>query len=387
MGFPLSCGRNQPAGELAERKDRNMTLSIRGLGTATPERTIDQVDAAEIAKTLVYGNGENENVVPMLYRLTRVRRRGSVLLENSNGNGQRQSFYPAATTVDDRGPATEVRMQRFATDAPPLAIDASSAALSDAQLDPGRITHLVTVSCTGFNSPGIDIALIKALELSPSVGRVNVGFMGCHGALNGLRVAQSFVDADPRARVLMCCVELCTLHYHYGWDSEKMVANALFADGAAALVAEADASRNGTDRWRLASCASCLFPDSEDEMTWKIGDYGFEMTLSACVPDLIHQHLRPWLSEWLASQGLTIADVGSWAVHPGGPRIIQSAARALDLPRSATEISTAVLAEHGNMSSSTVLFVIDRLRQTGAGRPCVAIAFGPGLVAEAALFV
>ncbi len=363
-----------------------MSLSVRGLGTATPNTSIEQSDAAAIAKTLVYNNDSAVKLLARLYRRTQVKRRASVLLESNNGSVPHAPFYPAPASTDDRGPATEARMQRFMNEAAPLAHLAVQQAIENGGLTAEEVTHLITVSCTGFYAPGVDFALIKQLGLSPNVARVNVGFMGCHGAFNGLRVAQSFVAADPTARVLMCCVELCTLHFYYGWDAEKMVANALFADGAAALVAQ-HSNGHASNKWQLASCASYLLPDSEDVMTWNIGDYGFEMTLSNRVPEIIQQHVRPWLADWLGQFNLSIEEVGSWAIHAGGPRIIQSVAEALDLPPQATDASNSVLAEHGNMSSATVLFVIDRLQRMSAQRPCVALAFGPGLVAEAALFV
>ena len=126
-------------------------------------------------------------------------------------------------------------------------------------------------------------------------------------------------------------------------------------------------------------------PDSKDAMTWKIGDHGFEMTLSARVPELIHRHLRPWLESWLGEQNLSLQDVATWAVHPGGPRILQEVTEALGLRADALDASRGVLAEFGNMSSPTVLFVLDRLSREQAPRPCVALGFGPGLVAEVML--
>jgi predicted naringenin-chalcone synthase len=142
----------------------------------------------------------------------------------------------------------------------------------------------------------------------------------------------------------------------------------------------------GCDNWQVAASGSCLFPDSEYAMTWNIGDHGFEMTLSTRVPDLIAKHLRPWLEEWLRKNGLSHDQVASWAIHPGGPRILRAVEEALDLDRTITAVSSEVLADCGNMSSPTVLFILDRLRKSSAPRPCVAIGFGPGLAAEAALF-
>jgi predicted naringenin-chalcone synthase len=242
--------------------------------------------------------------------------------------------------------------------------------------------------------------------------------MGCHGAFNGLRVAQAFTEANPEARVLLSTVELCSLHFHFGWDPEKVVANGLFADGAAALVAgssttlspplshqgrgsvenplplrlpsEALAKEGERARvrgsWKLLNTGSFLFPDSEETMTWKIGNYGFEMTLSARVPALIKNHLRPWLTHWLLENQLRLSDIRSWAIHPGGPRILDTVRETLDLPPQATAVSEKILSQYGNMSSATVLFILKQLRDQNASRPCVALGFGPGLALEAALF-
>jgi predicted naringenin-chalcone synthase len=275
-------------------------------------------------------------------------------------------------------------MRHYVEHAGPLAALAARQALARAGLAPGTITHLVTVSCTGFRAPGADVHVIKELGLPPTVARTHLGFMGCHGALNGLRAARAYVEADPAARVLLCAVELCVLHYHYAWDPQKMVANALFADGAAAVVGVPGAAAPA-GCWRLDANGACLFPDCEDAMTWTVGDHNFEMTLSKRVPGLIGEGLRPWLESWLAGCGVALGGVRSWAIHPGGPRILSAVEEALRLGREDSAASRAVFAEFGNMSSPTVLFILERLRSLGAPRPCVALGFGPGLAAEAAL--
>jgi predicted naringenin-chalcone synthase len=368
-----------------------MPTAILGLATSAPARSIAQADAAALAREYGVLTAEQERLLPTLYRRTRVARRGSVLIEENNGHGLRQSFYRQAVEADDRGPTTRERMLRYADEALPLALPAAREALAEAHVEPREITitQLITVTCTGFVAPGLDVALMRELGLPATTGRTQIGFMGCHGAMNGLRTLHAMTRSDPAARVLMVAVELCSLHYHYGWDPQKIVANALFADGAAAVVGGAtDPPANGHgEPWRLAASGSCVFPDSEDAMTWVIGDHGFEMTLSPRVPDLIGAHLRPWAEAWLGKCGLRLSDVASWAIHPGGPRIVSSALAALGLPESAGDVSNQVLAEHGNMSSPTVLFILERMRRAQAPRPCVALGFGPGLAVEAALLV
>ncbi len=362
-----------------------MSAAIAGLGTARPAESIAQSDAAEFAKTLFAPTHPQARLLPVLYGRTGVGRRGSVLLERTAEAELTQSFFPPAGETGGRGPTTRERMERYAEEAAPLAQEAAGRALQAAGLAPRAITHLVTVSCTGFVAPGVDLALVKRLGLSPTIGRTHVGFMGCHGALNGLRVAAALVGEEPGARVLLCAVELCSLHVHYGWDPEKIVANALFADGAGALIL-APASSASAEAWQLAASGSSLLPDSEDAMTWRIGDHGFEMTLSPRVPSLIGSQLRPWLVPWLAHHRLAVEDVHSWAIHPGGPRVLDAVATCLGLSAEAMASSADILAECGNMSSATTVFLLERLRERRAQRPCVALAFGPGLAVEVALF-
>jgi predicted naringenin-chalcone synthase len=213
--------------------------------------------------------------------------------------------------------------------------------------------------------------------------------MGCHGAFNALRVADAFATADPAACPLVVCVELCSLHFQYGSRSDDVVANSIFADGAAALVGgHPSRFRSGSaPGWRIERQWSAILPDSRGEMGWTIGDHGFEMTLSAQVPTAIGRELRRFVEESLARHGLDPAAIAAWAVHPGGPRVLASVQEALGLSDDALAASRGVLADHGNMSSATILFIIERLRAAAAGTPCVALAFGPGLTAELAVLV
>jgi len=363
-----------------------MSLSILGLGTSLPRHRASQEQALALAQELWPYSEDQRRLLTALYRRTGVAQRHTVL---ALADGAPLRAVRADQVVNGRPlpgavPTTAERLAAYAAEAGPLACRAGAAALRDAQLEPDRITHLVSVSCTGAAAPGLDLALVRGLELRTDVQRTHVGFMGCQGALAGLRVARAFTDADPEARVLLCAAELCSLHFYYGWDPEKIVANALFADGAAALVAgRAADGPDGT--LHVTASGSRLLPDSEDAMTWTIGDHGFLMTLSSRVPQLIEAHLGAWLDGWLAGQRLRRADIASWAVHPGGPRILGAVEAALHLPREATAISRAVLAEHGNMSSPTVLFLLQRLRAERRPLPAVALGFGPGLVVEAAL--
>ena len=363
-----------------------MGFFVHGIGTAVPEHSVTQESAAEMARLFGGAGDAAERQLKALYRLTRVKTRHSVLLESDGAGGVRpHALFPPRRGDGDRGPHTSDRMAIYEREAPALGARAAAAALADAGRSPGDITHLVTVSCTGFAAPAFDVGLMLALGLPWSVARTHVGFMGCHGALNALRVAKAYADSMPGACVLVCAVELCSVHYQYGWNPDWLVANAIFADGAAALVGSGAPPAHG-DRWELAQNGAALLEDSADLLSWRIGDHGFEMALSARVPGVIERELRPWMDRWLAGQDLDVGRIASWAIHPGGPRILESCAHAAGLAREAYAVSQEILGEFGNMSSPTLLFILDRLRRRGAPRPCLALGFGPGLAVEAALF-
>ncbi len=392
-----------------------MSFHILGLGTAVPRHSIEQQSAMEAAKHFSTQTDEQRRILPVLYRRSGVKRRHSVLLESNReaadnrvlpihpGSSENpsaaeytpvislsdesltQSFYRPAKTSEDGGPTTAERMQRYERHAGDLATQAARNALNAAGVEPARITHLVTVSCTGFAAPGVDLELIRGLELTPSTARTHLGFMGCHGAINGLRVARAFAESHPQARVLMLAVELCSLHHQYGWQPDRIVANALFADGSAAIVGGRVSAESPSSRWQMTANGSLVLPDSQDAMSWRIGDHGFNMTLSATVPDVIRQSLKSWLAEWLASHNRSLDDIECWAIHPGGPRILTACGEALDLSPEQIKPSRDILARYGNMSSPTVLFILEELTRIGARGPCVALAFGPGLTIEAML--
>jgi predicted naringenin-chalcone synthase len=367
-----------------------MSFAIHGLGTAHPPAGVTTDDGLRVARHLAGPDVRTSTWLTPVYANSGIRTRhqvigGQVMRDIFDGTNLSGSPFLPTAANEGVGPTTGERMRVYAEEAGPLALKAAGDALKEAAFDAASITHLVTVSCTGFVAPGVDLALIRGLGLRPAVERTHVGFMGCHGALNGLRVANAFASADPSARVLVCAVELCSLHYYYGSQADKLIANAIFADGAAAVVG-ASRGCEPAGGWTIRATGSCLIPESDREMGWAVGDRGFEMSLSRKVPAAIAGHLRPWLEGWLRDNGLSLDAVGSWAVHPGGPKILDAVETGLNLPPEALATSRGVFADYGNMSSPTVLFILDRLRRAAAPRPCVALGFGPGLVAEAVLF-
>jgi len=358
-----------------------MGFTVRAIGSAVPDQSVTLEEAVSLAAEVVPAS-EHRKVVT-IYRGSGVEKRHSVLLRERDDPAEAPAWnlYPTTSDARDLGPRTSERMRAYEDHAGSLAAEAITKSLAASGFAPSDVSHLILVTCSGFVSPGIDIELIGSIGLRRTLERVQIGFMGCHGALNGLRVAEGLVAARPGAVVVLCSIELCSLHYQYTWDLPTTVANALFADGSAALV-----GTDAGDGWKLKAAGTVVVPDTEHLMSWRIGDHGFVMGLSSAVPRMIEASLRPWLDDWLTDQGYAFSDIGSWAIHPGGPSIIKNVQRALDLDDDALATSLSVLQELGNMSSSTILFIIERLIANDAPLPCVAMAFGPGLTVEAVLF-
>lgn len=355
-----------------------MTAFLAGIGTAVPPNTLDAGEWADLAARLMARVPREAALLHAVARRSGVARRHLAIADP----GGRSAFFEDRPPGAPPRPTTAERMAAYRLHAPPLAEQAARRALDEAGLSPADATHLVVVSCTGFHSPGVDLELIERLGLSPAVQRTVVGFMGCHGAVNGGRVAAAICGADPSAVVLVVCIELCSLHLQASLDRDAVAPNSLFGDGAAAMAFHSVESPKAL-RWRRS--ASIVLPDSRDAMSWTIGDEGFSMTLDSRVPDLIRASIRPWIEGVLAADSNSMESVESWAIHPGGPRILDSALAGLGLPREAGDASREVLRNYGNLSSATVLFIAKQLIDQGAPRSIALLAFGPGLSAEFAL--
>ena len=295
--------------------------------------------------------------------------RWSVLPHHDGGS----PITPGGFYFGNRLPPTSARMKLYGEKAPELALAAIDALAEKAPL--GQITHLVVASCTGFVAPGIDQLIAQRLGLPSSVERTLVGFMGCYAAVAALRVAYHIARSEPTARVLVVTVELSTLHLVETEEIEPMLAMLQFADGAAAAIVSAEEGPVAIDRFFTAT-----LPDSSELITWTIGDAGFEMHLSGKVPGRIAQALQdPALRQEILHH--CAADKVAWAVHAGGRSILDAVEHALQLPADALDPSRKVLNDCGNMSSATLMFVMEQILDQDQ-RDGIALAFGPGLAAE-----
>ena len=279
---------------------------------------------------------------------------------------------------------TGARMRRFVEEAMPLGKEALSACMAAAGLAADDVDALTVVSCTGYATPGLDILLARDLGLPADVQRVHVGHMGCYAAIPGLATVADAAAARGQTS-LMLCLELTSLHVQpASADAEQMVAHALFSDAAAAVAIVPDAGAGLEVLDFIARTDVARSP----LMTWDVTDLGFRMGLSPQVPEVLADHVSGVVADLLSRNGLTTDDVDGWAVHPGGPRIVDVVAERLGLTDDDVAASREILRTHGNCSSATVLLILDRMLAEGGvepGRHVVAMAFGPGLTLYAAL--
>ncbi|MFC0215870.1 type III polyketide synthase [Paenibacillus chartarius] len=357
--------------------------AIVGMGTALPAYKVDQEEAAERLARAAAGQAEADRWVRRLFRQSAVRTRYTCepsFLRDS----ERCDFLPG--TPQHRVPTTAMRGQLYREHALPLAAAAAKRAMDDAGVRSEDITHLLAVSCTGLHIPGIDAELVRALELRPDVERLPLYFLGCAAGLKAIGIAGELVRHDPAAKALVVCVELCTLHVQPAGERHELVAAAMFGDGAAAcVVGAADDALPAGGTFRLGAKRSVLLPDGADAMTWTVGNTGFELFLSPRIPEL----LGLYAGAELERLGVYAPGVDLWAVHPGGRAILDTVQSLWGLSGEQLAASRTVLRNYGNLSSATILFVLDQLRrdlsENGGlrhGEAGVAMAFGPGLTVE-----
>jgi prepilin-type processing-associated H-X9-DG protein len=338
---------------------------ILSIATQTPDYQFEQ---KEIASSMIKGLGlspEQALSLKTLYEHSDIDVRHSVM-ENFD------TLY--------KNPTSKERNEIYKKEAPKLAIKAAQKALSSWGGNPRDITHVISISCTGMMAPGIEYYLVQELDLSPSVGRVGVNFMGCFAAFNGISVAKALVKENPQHRVLLVCTELCSLHGQTDLSSHSFLANALFADGAAACIMGGESSEKYL--WQIVERSSCILPNSDQEMTWDVGNNGYFMKLSSKVPIFVKHHIAEFAQK-LAGNNCTFEEC-LWAIHPGGKSIIKAIEKSCSLLPSQTTNSWEILKNYGNMSSATFLFVLERSLKMQK-KWTLGIGLGPGLTIEGVL--
>ncbi|MAP64187.1 MAG: type III polyketide synthase [Microbacterium sp.] len=358
-----------------------MAPRIVAIGTAVPPVRLAQTDVRDMFTTQPGTSRLTQRLVHAAFDAADIQTRHSVVTQlATDGRPEPGEAVFRDTSGTLHAPSTGERNDLYIRAAPGLYAASARAALEEARVTSAEVTHVVTVSCTGLFAPGPDYRLVRDLGLRPDVERYHLGFIGCAAALPAVRAAERIARADPDAVVLVVSTELCSLHIRVSDDPQQIVAASVFGDGAAAAVVTGAAEIGRPGGFDLEGFATTLTSEGETDMTWTIGDRGFDMILSAEVPRIIGREIRD-------AVGPVLDGVDAWAVHPGGRSVLDRVEAGLDLDAAALDASRHVLRTHGNMSSATLLFILRDLLVGDVladGATVGALAFGPGLTVESA---
>lgn len=353
--------------------------AILGIGTALPAHSIAQDDIAELIASSLQDSPDLARFARRIFRSCGVETRYTC--EPSYLGSPEDCRYLPTGDISQI-PTTKERMDTYKREALPLGMEAAKKALNEASMSPEQITHLITVSCTGQYLPGLDVMLIGELGLSPRVNRLPLIFQGCAAGLKAIQMARDVVLGAPGSQVLVVCVELCSLHFQPAKEREALFAASFFGDGAASCIIGSPMEKH-SHYMELGRGYSVLLPDSTEDMTWEVGNTGYDLYLSPRIPKLLGTHLETELANLL--EGDKLPEL--WAIHPGGRGIVDSVQEVMSLTEDDTKYSREILRTVGNLSSVTIMFVLKAMRremkQMGEkSAEGVAMAFGPGLTAE-----
>jgi prepilin-type processing-associated H-X9-DG protein len=354
---------------------------ITAIGTAVPEHRFDQATICAFMERMMKLDDGARRKLRAVFRASGIDYRHSVLADY--GRTSDFEFYP--NDASGNFPTTEARMQAFRRYALPLSVRAVEDMTSQvAGFEMSSVTHLIVVCCTGMYAPGVDIELVRALKLKTTIERTSITFMGCYAAFNALKAANAFCSSDSNSKVLIVCTELCSLHFQNSMSEDNLLANALFADGSAAVLVEA--TTDAKKRFKLTAFHSDLELAGEHDMAWSIGDLGFEMKLTSYIPSIIRGGIGDLTQALLSKIKTPLENIRHFAFHPGGIKILEAIEQALRLGTGKNELAYKVLRNNGNMSSPTVLFVLREIFQITKPEDdqdtILSLAFGPGLTLE-----
>lgn len=356
--------------------------AITGIGKAVPKYRQNQWKIYDLITKRFGLHRAQERILKTVYREAGVEYRHSVL-EDFVKVDEDLSFFPNRSS--EKFPSTETRMKVYKENALGLALEAVEDCFSTLKgFKKEEITHLITVSCTGMSAPGLDIKLVERLGLLKSTQRTTINFMGCYGLFNGMKVAHAICKGDRDAKVLVVSVEICTIHFQKNFSLDNLISSTIFSDGAGAVLIENDIRQKKGFSFSDFYCD--IIPQSEREMTWEIGDQGFDIRLSSYVPHLIERGIGGFVDKLLSRKLFALKDIDYFAIHPGAKKILEGCEEALKIKKEDNRFSYDVLREYGNMSSATIAFVLKGLWEVVGekdhGKNIFSCAFGPGLTLE-----
>ena len=324
---------------------------IVSIATATPSYAHKQIDILNYMQNAYQLDADEKRKLAFLYNQSGIETRHSVIPDYSKPNTE-SNFLPKNN--EDLFPSIDQRMAVYKKNACLLSIEAITNCIKPF-IRAEQITHLITISCTGMSAPGLDLEIMEAMQLSPTLFRTSINFMGCYAAIHGLKMAKFICDSEPSAQVVLVATELCTLHFQKEYTLENASSSLLFADGSAAVLIN---NSTAPASLHLESFYSKVAFQGKKDMAWEISSKGFLMTLSGYIPQLIKEDIELLVSEALKKKGITLSEIPFWCIHPGGKKIVDVIEQKLSLTADQTKYARKILTEYGNMSSPTILFVL-----------------------------
>lgn len=351
---------------------------IISIATSSPAYAHKQEDILQYMQKAYQLGAEEKRKLAFLYHHCGIETRHSVIPDF--GNEPTDPHFLPENNIEPF-PSIEHRMALYKSKAATISIEAIKKCIHT-HINPNQITHLITISCTGMSAPGLDLEIMEEMNLSPSLFRTSINFMGCYAAIHGLKLAKFICDSEPDANVVIVATELCTLHFQKEYTIENASSSLLFADGAAAVLLSNTLS--SPKALQIESFYSQVAFEGKKDMAWEISSQGFLMTLSSYIPQLIKEDIELLVAAALKQKGITHAEIPYWCIHPGGKKIVDVIEQKLALTGEQTKFARKVLSENGNMSSPTILFVLKEIMESSitAGEEIFGIAFGPGLTME-----
>lgn len=361
-----------------------MPVYIQNIATSVPEHSFNQDFLRDRMKEYVSNERATESIIHRIYSNSGIQKRHTVI-NDFRQNGHDPFFFKKDGSLNT--PSTGSRNELYTEHARKMFIQLAKKLIDEnSAVQKESITHVITVSCTGFFAPEPAFDIVKNLNLAPSTQRFHLGFMGCFAAFPALKMARSFCKSSPDATVMIICLELCSIHLQNSEATDNLISASVFADGASGVIVSNSKPENSG--FRLDQFSSSIAENSEKDMAWTIGDTGFDMVLSTYVPDIIKSNLKSAVLPLFQNYDISLKDIKYWAIHPGGRAILDKIEQNFGLKAAQLEASRSVLQEYGNMSSATIFFVLKYLLENQAlkDETALAMAFGPGLTIESGLF-
>ena len=360
-----------------------MPVFIHDIVSSVPEHSYPQDFIRDKMKSYMGDDRRTQAIIHRVYSQSGIEKRHTVVKDFID-DGEKPLFFNGSKELGK--PSTGHRNEIYQKNAIELFRETAQKLIErNPDIHKDEITHVITVSCTGFFAPGPEYEIVKHLKLKPTTQRYHLGFMGCFAAFPAMKMAKAFCETDPDAVVLIVCTELCSIHLQDKEEVDNLISASVFADGSSGVLISAKEPAN--KGFEIMDFVSSLTDTGEKDMAWIIGDTGFDMTLSTYVPDIINNNLLPIIQPLFDNYGMKISDIDYWALHPGGRSIVDKIEQSLDLKEDQVLSSRHVLANYGNMSSATVLFVLQHLlqRDIPSDSNVMPMAFGPGLTIESGL--